>query len=104
MTLAELLFGIAALPTGKRKNMLTRALDGVLELFGERVLAFDTAAAQHFATLATIAKSAGRGFPRPDGYIAAIAASHGFMVATRDTSPFEASGLTVINPWENGQQ
>ncbi|MFS2003414.1 FitA-like ribbon-helix-helix domain-containing protein [Duganella sp. CT11-25] len=40
-----------------------------------------------------------RGFPRPDGYIAAIAASRGFIVASRDTAPFEAAGLTVINPW-----
>ncbi len=41
-----------------------------------------------------------RGFPTPDGHIAAIAASRGFIVASRDTSPFQAAGLTVINPWE----
>ncbi len=36
----------------------------------------------------------------PDGYIAASAAAHGLMVATRDMSPFEAAGLRTINPWE----
>lgn len=46
VTLAELLFGIAALPTGKRKNMLTRALDGLLGLFEGRVLPFDVDAAR----------------------------------------------------------
>ncbi|TDM08950.1 MAG: VapC toxin family PIN domain ribonuclease [Ideonella sp. MAG2] len=100
VTLAELLFGIAALPAGKRKNMLARALDGLTTLFGNRVLPFDAEAARHHAALAMAARARGRGFPTPDGYIAAIAASRGFMVATRDTSPFEAAGITVINPWE----
>ena len=38
-----------------------------------------------------------------DGYIAAIAAIaavNGLVVATRDTRPFEAAGLAVINPWQ----
>ena len=43
--------------------------------------------------------AAGKGFPTPDGYIAAIAAAHGFAVASRDTSAFTAAGLTVIDPW-----
>ncbi|KWN79232.1 plasmid stability protein StbB [Burkholderia ubonensis] len=99
VTLAELLFGLGALPTGKRKSMLTRALDGLLELFEERVLPFDVEAARRYSELAVTARNGGRGFPTPDGYIAAIAASRGFMVASRDTSPFEAAGLPVINPW-----
>ncbi len=101
VTLAELLFGIGALPNGKRKKGLGAALDGLLELFGERVLRFDTEAARHYAELAVKARTAGKGFPTPDGYIGAIAASKEFIVATRDTSPFEAAGLTVINPWNH---
>ena len=38
-----------------------------------------------------------------DGQIAAIAMAHGLIVATRDTAPFEAAGLTVINPWNDGE-
>jgi len=100
VTLAELLFGIRMIPAGKRKNMLDRTLTELLELFKDRVLPFDTDAARHHADLAVKARNGGRGFPTPDGYIAAIAASRGFIVATRDTSPFQAAGLTVINPWE----
>lgn len=100
VTLAELLFGIAALPVGKRKNMLASTLDGLLELFKDRVLPFDTDAARHYAELAVTAKNGGRGFPTPDGYIAAIAASKGYIVASRDVSAFEAAGVRVINPWE----
>lgn len=101
VTLAELLFGIRALPAGKRKNMLDRALTELLELFKERVLPFDTDAARHYADLAETARNGGRGFPTPDGYIAAVAVSRGFIVASRDTSPYEAAGVTVINPWKD---
>jgi predicted nucleic acid-binding protein len=100
VTLAELLFGIAALPAGRRKDMLAKALDGLLELFRGRVLPFDTDAARHYAELAVLARTGGRGFPTPDGYIAAIAASRGFIVASRDMAPYEAASVTVINPWE----
>jgi toxin FitB len=99
VTLAELLFGIAALPAGQRKDMLAQALDGLLELFRDRVLPFDTDAARCYAGLAVTAKLGGRGFPTPDGYIAAIAASRDFIVASRDTAPYEAAGVSVINPW-----
>ena len=100
VTLAELLYGIGALPTSKRKTMLKGALDGLLELFQERVLPFDIDAARHYAELAVTARHGGRGFPTPDGYIAAIAASRGFIVASRDTAPYAAGGLRVINPWK----
>ncbi len=100
VTLAELLFGIVALPAGKRKDLLAQTLDGLMGLFRDRVLSFDITAARHYAELAVTAKIAGRGFPTPDGYIAAIAAARGFMVASRDTAPYEAAKVKVINPWE----
>ena len=98
VTIAELLFGIGALPDGKRKDRLTAALDGVMTLFADRILPFDIAAAR-YADLAVKARTAGKGFPTPDGYIASIAASQGFAVATRDTSAFDAAGLEIIDPW-----
>jgi len=100
VSLAELLFGIAALPAGKRKDMLAQTLDGLMGLFRDRILPFDTDAARRYAELAVTAKNGGRGFPTPDGYIAAIAASRGFIVASRDTAPYEAASVAVINPWE----
>jgi predicted nucleic acid-binding protein len=103
VTLAELLFGIRALPAGRRKDALAQTLDGLLGLFEDRVLSFDTDAARHYAELAVMARAAGKGFPTPDGYIAAIATARGFTVATRDVAPFQAAGLNVINPWETKQ-
>lgn len=101
VTVAELLFGIGALPDGRRKEKLAAALDGMLDLFDGRILPFDTEAARHYADLAVTARKAGKGFPTPDGYIAAIATAHGFAVATRDASPFKAAGVPIIDPWTN---
>lgn len=99
VTIAELMFGIAALPKGKRRDRLTTALEGVVTLFADRILPFDIEAARRYADPAVSARAAGRGFPTPDGYMAAIAAAHDFAVASRDSSAFSAAGLNVINPW-----
>ena len=100
VTLAELLFGIAALPASRRKESLEQALSGLMDLFRDRVLPFDIDAARHYAELAATARNGGQGFPIPDGYIAAIAASRKFIVASRDIAPYKAAGVSVINPWE----
>jgi predicted nucleic acid-binding protein len=42
---------------------------------------------------------AGRAISVADGQIAAIAAVHGFTVATRDANPFVAAGVPIIDPW-----
>lgn len=99
ITIAELLFGIGVLPNGARKERLARAVDGLMTLFVDRVLPFDLEAATRYANLAVAARTNGRGFPTPDGYIAAIAAARGFAVASRDNAPFEAARVAVINPW-----
>lgn len=99
LTVAELMFGIAALPAGKRRELLTLAIDGLLGFLKNRVLPFDLAAARQFAELGADARANGRGFPIPDGYIAAIAKANGFSVASRDTAPYEATNVDVINPW-----
>jgi predicted nucleic acid-binding protein len=99
VSVAELLYGVAALPEGRRKGALSETLTGLLDLFGDRVLPFDTKAARTYAQLAAAARSAGRGFPTPDGYIAAIAVANQLTVATRDVGPFEAAGVAVLNPW-----
>lgn len=73
-----------------------------MSLFGPRVLAFDGAAAQAYALIRVRAGAAGKAIAVADGHNAAIAAAHGFAVATRDTGPFEAAGVPVIDPWHAG--
>ena len=99
VTVAELVVGIAYMPDGKRKRVLQASVDEQLQAFNGRILPFGIDAAHRYAELAILARKAGEGFPVPDGYIAAIASSHGFAVASRDTSPYLAGGIKVINPW-----
>jgi predicted nucleic acid-binding protein len=72
VTIAELMLGVGALPKGRRKDKLTAALDGVLDLFADRILPFDTRAARRYADLAVSARAAGKGFPTPNGYIVSV--------------------------------
>lgn len=100
VTVAELRYGIAVLPEGRRRQVLHSGLEqSVLPLFEGRILPFDGAAAESYAELMAAARRRGRGVSAADGYIAATAHAAGLMVATRDTSPFEAVGLAVVNPW-----
>jgi predicted nucleic acid-binding protein len=101
VTLAEIRFGIMAMPAGKRRDFLASAMDRTEQLYSGRILSFDQEAARRYAELATFAKARGKGFPTPDGYIGAIAAASGFIIATRDISPFKAAGLKVVNPWDS---
>ena len=103
ISISELLLGVELLPDGKRKEGLAIALSDLLAtLFGDRVLSFDLQAANMYAARISKARAAGRPISMADGQIAAIAAVHGFMVATRDTAPFVAAGVPVVNPRELG--
>jgi predicted nucleic acid-binding protein len=103
ISLAELRFGVAVLPAGKRRSGMARVMERIVALFSERILAFDDAAATASAELRVAARKAGRAISLTDSYIAAIAKAHGFAVATRDTAPFQAAGVAVIDPWKEGR-
>lgn len=101
ITVAELRAGVAMLPAGKRRSTLQESLEKrVIPLFAGRVLPFDQACTKAYAQLVAKARAAGSVIAPADGYIAAIAATNGFELATRDTQPFTAAGISVINPWQ----
>ncbi|MEA3468079.1 MAG: type II toxin-antitoxin system VapC family toxin [Thermodesulfobacteriota bacterium] len=101
ITVAELRFGAANLPVGKRRDELQTSLENqILPLFSGRVRPFELDCTTAYAELMAKAKSAGLAIAAADGYIAAIAATNRFSVATRDVSPFQAAGVNVINPWD----
>ncbi|WP_345785600.1 PIN domain-containing protein [Xanthomonas campestris] len=79
--------------------MHSRLESEVLPLFKGRLLSFDLHASHAFASLASNARKTGLTLGHGDAYIAATAASQDLAVATRDTAPFAAMGLDVINPW-----
>ncbi len=100
ITIAELRFGIAAMPSGRRQTILRDRLEGeVLPHFSGRILSLDLTTSQFYSELMARARATGKAIGTADGYIAATAAANGLTISTRDTSPFEAAGVKVINPW-----
>jgi predicted nucleic acid-binding protein len=102
ITIAELRFGIAAMPVGRRQTILRDRLeDEVLPHFSERILPFNLATSQFYCELMAHARLSGKAIGKADGYIAATALANRLAVATRDTGPFDAAGLKVINTWHS---
>ncbi|MCC5628168.1 type II toxin-antitoxin system VapC family toxin [Nostoc sphaeroides CHAB 2801] len=101
ITQAEILYGIALLPAGKRREELSKAAQLMFsEDFARRVLPFDQAAAVAFANIASQRRHKGNPISQADAQIAAICYTHAATIATRNFSDFEGCGISIINPWE----
>ncbi|OUL37220.1 VapC toxin family PIN domain ribonuclease [Nostoc sp. T09] len=101
ITQAEILYGIALLPAGKRRDGLSQAAQLMfLEDFAGRVLPFDQTAAVAFANIASQRRQNGNPISQADAQIAAICYIHAGTIATRNVSDFEGCGISIINPWE----
>ena len=101
VTVAEILYGLARLPFGKRKQKLQAyAMAMFEEDFVGRILPFDAHAAVEYAALVASCETKGKAVSMADGQIAAICRAHGASIATRNVRDFELSGIEVINPWK----
>lgn len=97
---AELLYGVAILPGGRRRSDLHSRIERMFaEYFAGRILVFDEAAARLFAVIVAMRRKLGRPIGQFDAQIAAIARSRGAALATRNTRDFEDCGVKLINPW-----
>ncbi len=101
ITAAELLYGVARLPAGRRRERLGEAIRGLIEedLDG-RVEPFDATAANHYADLLSERERAGRPIGAADARIAAICRKLGATLATRNTGDFEDTGIDLLDPWQ----
>jgi toxin FitB len=100
VTEAELRFGVQLLPTGRRRNRISAAVDAVLgREFANRILPFDSSAAVAYAEIAAQRRLSGRPISQSDAQIAAIAKSQNAGMATRNVTDFEGCGLRLIDPW-----
>ena len=100
ITEAELRYGVALLPPGRRRSALAAVVEDMLgEDFTGRILPFDSAAAGVFAEIAANRRLSGRPITQADAQIAAIARSRGAALATRNLPDFQGCGIEVINPW-----
>ena len=100
---AELLYGVAIMPPGKRRSALEAAMTRWLDRgFRERILTFDSAAARVYAEVAAERRRTGRPIGEADCQIAAISRSRGAALVTRNVRHFEGTGMNVIDPWSVG--
>jgi toxin FitB len=103
ITLAEIRYGIARLPGGRRKQVLLDTADDVFRAFCDQVLPVDEAAAEQYTVVASTCERAGKPIPGFDALIAAVCRSRGAALATRNLPHFDAAGIEVIDPWAAGQ-
>ncbi len=100
ITVAEILYGIALLPRGRRRlDLELRFKSFVAQVIEDRVLAFDSAAAEHYAAIAAARRAAGRPTSQSAAMVGAIAAAQGAMMATRNVTDFADFGVPVVDPW-----
>lgn len=103
VTAAELRYGVARLPDGRRKRELTLMIRGILaEDFHGRVLPFDERSSAWYADIVTGRERIGRPIGVADAQIAAICHDLGATLATRNVPDFEETGIELVNPWELG--
>jgi predicted nucleic acid-binding protein len=101
ITQAEILHGVMLLPGGRRRKALESAAEAMFEQdFGGRVLPFGSNAAHPYAVIAARRRRAGRPISHFDAQIAAIAASTGATIATRNTDDFAECDVGLVNPWD----
>ena len=101
VTQAEMLFGLAILPKGQRRDSLEQAVRDVFaEDFAGRILPFDSEAAVAFASIASRLRRLGRPISQLDAQAAAIAHAHEASLATRNVTDFQNCGLSIVNPWQ----
>jgi predicted nucleic acid-binding protein len=105
ITIAELRHGVARLDDGRRK----RALDSWLAedlpgRFEDRLLPIDEAVANRWGLLVARCQAAGRPIGAMDAFVAATAEHHDLILVTRNVADFEASGVRLLNPWEDASR
>jgi predicted nucleic acid-binding protein len=99
ITLAEIRYGLARLPDGRRKQVLVDAADDIFRAFSDQVLPVDVTAAEHYAIVASTRERSGRPMSGFDALIAAICRSRGAVLATRNLPDFDGTGIDIIDPW-----
>lgn len=102
ITQADILHGIALLPSGKRRRAIEDAAHAMFtEEFKGRILGFGSDAASSYAHIAAERRRAGRPISSFDAQIAAIARSVGASIATRNVADFSGCRVGLVNPWES---
>jgi len=100
ITLAEILYGIARLPEGRRKQLLSTTSSEVFAAFEDQVLPFDSSAAKRYSEVVQGRDKLGLPIDGFDAQIASICRAHGAALATRNLKDFRHTDVDLIDPWQ----
>lgn len=102
VTAAELRYGVARLPRGRRRTRLAADVEALIEQdFAERVLPFTVESSAEYAQVVTARERAGQPISTSDAQIAAICRTRDAALSTRNTADFEGCGVDLIDPWQS---
>ena len=97
---AEIQYGLARMPAGRRRDDLTARVAALLEIaFPKEILPFGGECAVHYGEIRAYREAAGKPITVEDAMIAATAQAHGAVLATRNLADFEDTGIQLVNPW-----
>ncbi|WP_030439227.1 type II toxin-antitoxin system VapC family toxin [Actinoplanes subtropicus] len=100
VTVAEIRYGIARLPEGRRRETLHQAANEIFAAFPRQVLPFDLAAANAYADVVTVREGLGTPIDGFDAQIAAICRSQAAILASRNSKDFTNTGIAIVDPWQ----
>ncbi len=105
VSLAELRHGIERMDKGGRKTGLDIWLtEQLAPRFEERLLLVDTDTADRWGRIVARSQAVGRPIGAMDAFLAAHAQQHQLTLVTRNISDFEATGVRLFNPWNEGNK
>ncbi len=102
ISVGEITKGIALLADGPHKRSLHVWLQTLERNYSDRILPVDIETSRIWGEVAAATQKAGRPIGAIDALIAATARRHGLVVVTRNIADFEPTGVSLLNPWDEG--
>jgi predicted nucleic acid-binding protein len=101
ITFFEIRYGLAVMPLGRRRAGDEATFNDILRAeLADRILPFDTDAADQAALLMARRRRKGRIGEARDTMIAGIAVAQNATLATRNVKHFDDLRVPVVNPWQ----
>jgi len=101
ISFAEIRRGIELMGSGRRRERLAIWLAEELpNRFEQRILSIGQRVADTWGIVMARSQKRGVALSSIDGLIAATAEKHNLTLVTRNTKDFEASGISLLDPWQ----
>lgn len=97
---AEIMAGLAVLPEGRRRDVLTSAALAAMGRLGA-TLPLTPEAADRYGAVVAARRAMGRPIGAMDALVAAIVLEAGGTLATRNDRDFDGLGIELIDPWQD---